>query len=82
MLLKIINGLDVPPIGSIVYLRTDPKQLPRIIGRYNVFSAGVDSEGRHMHTVTFALSCGTEETYHYRFEFTDEPDALMRIEND
>lgn len=82
MILKIINGLDVPPIGTIVYLRTDPKQMPRMIGRYNVFSAGIDAEGRHMHTLTFALSCGTDETSHYRFEFTEEPDELLKLAND
>jgi len=53
-----------------------------MIGRYNVFSAGIDAEGRHIHTVTFALSCGTEETSHYRFEFTDEPDELLKLVND
>jgi len=82
MLLKIINGLDVPPIGTIVYLRTDPKQRPRIIGRYSVFSAGVDSNGAHIHTLTFALSCDTDESSHYRHEFDLEPDELMRLDND
>lgn len=49
-------------IGEIVYLITDPEQLPRIVTRLIV----------NMNTVLYDLSCGMEMSAHYDFEISEE----------
>lgn len=54
-------------IEKIVFLKTDPEKLPRMITGYKV----------NKYDVIFELTCGTQTTNHYDFEFTDD---LNKIE--
>jgi hypothetical protein len=56
--------------GPIVYLRTDKEQLPRIVTRMQI--------SPNM-TVTYELSCGTESSWHFDIEISEERDALMAV---
>ena len=58
-------------IGDRVYLETDKEQNEMIVTGLNV---------RHSH-VTYALSCGTDETYHYDFEISVEKNVLKTSDN-
>lgn len=49
-------------IGSYVYLKTDPAQEKRIVTGFNVRAT----------SITYMLSLGANESYHYEFEISDE----------
>ena len=55
-------------IEEIVYLKTDPELLPRIITRYQV------SKG----SVVYELGCGAGTSWHYEFEFVRIKDELNK----
>jgi hypothetical protein len=57
-------------IGTIVYLKTDPDQLPRIIKEILI---SIESK-------QFKLGCAEEDSWHYSFEFTNEKDILKSFE--
>lgn len=60
---------NAPPkfmIGQIVYLKTDPEQLERIITQIAM------RPGDYL----YSLVCGVEESFHYDFEFSEEKDIL------
>lgn len=53
-------------IGDSVYLRTDHDQLERLVTGINIREVGV----------TYGVSCGTNESWHYAFEMTKERDII------
>lgn len=53
--------------GQIVYLRTDPEQLPRIV-------TGVVTRGQN---VLYELSCGTHEGIYNTIEISEEKNVLI-----
>ena len=53
-------------IGDIVYLITDSDQLDRIVTGLYIRSG----------SMTFGLSCGTNESWHYSIEISSERDIL------
>lgn len=54
---------NVYDIGEVVYLKTDPDMLPRIVTKISAFS--VDS-------LEYQLSCGVNFSYHMDYEITKE----------
>jgi len=69
---KITYTLIMWPKGSFVYLITDPDQLRRMITDWQYQSNGA---------LSYQLSCGTETTWHFEIEFTDEIDTLTKFQN-
>lgn len=57
--------------GDIVYLKTDPDQLERIV------SGKIARPG----AILYELSCGTMLSNHYDFEITEEVDVLKKVKN-
>ena len=55
-------------ITQVVYLRTDPELLPRIVTRYTV------SHG----SITYELSLGSSTSWHYEFEIVSNKDELSK----
>ena len=53
-------------IGQTVYLRTDADQLERLITGINIRPNGI----------SYALTNGTNESYHYDFEITFDRDII------
>lgn len=53
-------------IGDSVYLRTDPEQSERLVTGINVRESGI----------SYAVTCGTNESWHYAFEMTRERDII------
>ena len=53
-------------IGDSVYLRTDPEQAERLVTGINVRESGI----------SYAATCGTNESWHYAFEMTKERDII------
>ena len=53
-------------IGDSVYLRTVPEQSERLVTGINVREIGI----------SYAVSCGTNESWHYAFEMTKERDII------
>lgn len=53
-------------IMDIVFLKTDPEKLPRIISRFTV----------SINTISYELMCGSNSSWHYDFEFTDDIETL------
>ena len=53
-------------LKQVVYLKTDTEQLPRIVTSIQVNS----------YDLLYRVACGTEETYHYDFEITDERNEI------
>lgn len=51
---------------DVVYLKTDPDQLARIVTGVLIREDGIK----------YYLSCGMDETYHYGFEITKERDVV------
>lgn len=58
-------------IGDNVYLKTDSEQKKRIVTGYCVRKT----------SMSYLLSCSTEESTHYDFEITKEIDILMTTTN-
>lgn len=52
---------------DIVYLKTDPEQLPRIVTRFVVSK----------HSVIYELNCGTVCSAHYGFEISSVRNILI-----
>lgn len=57
-------------IGDVVFLKTDSEQFDRII-------TGIMLHPQN--AVTYRLSCGTIETWHYDIEISDEIDVLKTL---
>lgn len=53
-------------IGQTVYLRTDADQLERLVTGINIRPNGI----------SYALTNGTNESYHYDFEITFDRDII------
>lgn len=56
-------------IGDIVYLKTDADQLARIVTSIQVFKVG---------ELIYKLACGINESPHYDFEISKEPDLVIK----
>lgn len=54
-----------------VYLKTDPDQRQRLVTRMNITPIGVSYE----------LSCGTQTSWHYEQEISEEKDVLITSSN-
>ncbi len=57
-------------IGDIVYLKTDERQLPRIVVGISLRNCGI----------SYALAQGTIEVYHFDIEISREVNVLMKSE--
>lgn len=57
--MKIVVAFE---IGQTVYLITDKEQSKRIVTGYNVRTTGI----------TYGLSCGENETWHYDYEISGD----------
>ena len=55
-------------IGDSVFLITDTEQKKRMVTGYYIRSQ----------SITYLLSCGTEESSHYDFEITEDINILTR----
>jgi len=53
-------------IGDSVYLRTDSEQAERLVTGINIRESGI----------SYAVTCGTTESWHYAFEITKERDII------
>lgn len=53
-------------IGQTVYLKTDADQLERLVTGINIRPNGI----------SYALTSGTNESYHYDFEITFDRDVI------
>ena len=58
-------------IGDMVYLHTDNDQLQRVVTGILVKPS----------SLTYALSCGSNESWHYDFEITVEKNVLKTSAN-
>lgn len=56
-------------MGKIVYLHTDPDQLPRMVTGYVVRPYGL---------LEYKLTSGTEETNHFDLEISETVSVIMR----
>ena len=56
-------------IGDILYLRTDPNQLPRMVVAFSV---------DHRDTM-YEVACGVENSKHYSFELSVEKNAEVSV---
>jgi hypothetical protein len=56
---------------QIVYLKTDPEQLPRIVTRMTINKGGL---------ISYALNSGPMESYHYEFEISQEKNVLINLD--
>lgn len=56
--------------GDIVFLKTDPEQLERIVTGIMLRPSGA---------VLYDLSCGMHSSYHYEFEISGDKDLLKQI---
>lgn len=57
-------------IGDFVYLVTDIDQLPRIVTGYYI----------RLDSITYGLSFGSGESFHYDFEISSNKDILKTID--
>lgn len=57
--------------GENVYLTTDPQQMKRVVTGY-IVRRGL---------IMYLVVCGTEETSHFDFELSYEPDVMMTSTN-
>lgn len=58
-------------IGDFVYMKTDVKQLKRIVTAIQIMESGI----------RYCLSCGEDEHYCYAIEISTERDPLISIIN-
>ena len=59
-------------IQQTVYLKTDKEQKPRLV-------TGIQL--RPFNSITYGITEGTNETWHYGFEISDERDIIMATSN-
>ena len=55
--------------GDVVYLRTDPDQLPRMVTSISIYPSGV----------TYNLSHCVANSDHYEMEITSEPNQSVKL---
>jgi len=55
--------------GDIVYLKTDPDQIGRMITEFTVYPMGI----------LYSLSHGVNTTKHYELEFSKEKDVIQTL---
>jgi len=60
-------------IGTVVYLKTDEEQKARILTSFEV------KRNHNGYFITYFLTLAELETAHNEFEFTNEPDELIRL---
>ena len=58
-------------IGDTVYLQTDIEQKKRLVTGYYVRKT----------SISYLLSCGTDESTHYDFEITEDINVLITSTN-
>lgn len=56
--------------GQTVYLRTDKDQQPRMVTKMQV---------NPNLSITYELSCGIQDTWHFEIEISEERDALLAV---
>lgn len=56
-------------IGQIVYLKTDPDQLPRIVTNIKICPG----------TVLYTLCCGSGDSAHYDIEMSETQDQSIKL---
>lgn len=59
-------------IQQVVYLKTDKEQKPRLV-------TGIQL--RPFNSITYGITEGANETWHYGFEISDERDIIMATSN-
>jgi hypothetical protein len=62
-------------MGTLLYLRTDPLQLPRILVAVKALAGGSTIEYGVAHA-------DVDPTYHYSVELSEEENALLRLKSD
>lgn len=65
------NDLFEYNLGSVVYLKTDREQSPRIITAIQINPNGV----------IFRLGCGTTDSWHFSVEISSDVDVLIKTNN-
>ena len=66
-----IRQIDVLfELETMVYLKTDPEQLERMITGICVREKGL---------ISYEVSCGERTGWHYGFELTSEKDVIKKI---
>lgn len=56
--------------GTVVYLKTDVDQLPRMFLRFQMVING---------NILYCLAQGEKESWHYDFEFTEDRDTISHL---
>jgi hypothetical protein len=62
------SGFD---IGQVVYLKTDKEQAERMITGIMIRPSGI----------SYAISCGASESWHYEFEIVEEKNIVISTTN-
>ncbi len=60
---------SVYDFGDIVYLKTDPEQIGRMITEITIYPMGI----------LYSLSHGVNTTKHYELEFSKEKDVIQTL---
>jgi len=55
--------------GDLLFLKTDPEQLSRIVTGVNIYPSGI----------VYVLSLGANVSYHYEIEVTPKKDELKAL---
>ena len=58
-------------VGDLVYLKTDESQTERMVTGFYI----------RQNNLTYGLSCGSEESWHYDFEISTEKNVLKTTTN-
>lgn len=59
-------------LEDIVYLKTDPDQLSRMVTAISIKPTGA---------IMYGLSCGVNDSWHYAFEISEERDVIKATNN-
>jgi hypothetical protein len=59
-------------LQDVVYLKTDPEQLARMVTAISIKPTGA---------IMYGLSCGVNDSWHYSFEISVERDIMKATSN-
>lgn len=59
-------------LQDVVYLKTDPEQLSRMVTAISIKPTGA---------IMYGLSCGVNDSWHYAFEISEERDIMKVTSN-
>tara|TARA_R110000824_G_scaffold361127_2_gene548887 strand:- start:1366 stop:1578 length:213 start_codon:yes stop_codon:yes gene_type:complete len=61
-------------LGTIVYLKTDSEQLPRIVTKISILGSSMSD-----YVITYELSQGDESSEHYTSEIIKTKDTNLKL---